>query len=117
MNTYQKTALLKLTTYGNPAVNSPITLATSTPPNQKNLLTTKMGTSNTKEASQNGDQDVTIIENQEVHTGLLEDHDWKLNLILIIVTLQLIIGILATLRRQWKKTAIRAAQSVAALDV
>lgn len=76
-----------------------------------------MGNDNTKEATQNGDQDVTIIENQEVHTGLLEDHDWKLNLILIIVTTQLIIGILNILRKQWKKAALKAAKSVAALDV
>lgn len=47
----------------------------------------------------NGDPDVTII---EVHSGLLEDHNWKLNLILIILTIQLIIGFLTILRKQWK---------------
>lgn len=76
-----------------------------------------MGNDNSKKPTQNGDQDVTIIENQEVHTGLLEDYDWKINLILIISTIQLLIGILTILRKQWKKTAIKAAKSVAALDV
>lgn len=52
----------------------------------------------------NGDPDVPII---EVHTGLLEDHDWKLNLILIIVTIQLIIDFLTILRKQWKEAKSR----------
>lgn len=61
----------------------------------------------------NGDQAVTIIENQEVYTGLLTDHDWKLNLILLILIIQLFIGSLTIVRMQWKKTILKSSTSVA----
>ena len=43
-----------------------------------------MGSEASKEESSKtiGDQTVTIVENQEVHTSFLEDHAWKLNVIL-----------------------------------
>lgn len=76
-----------------------------------------MGSENTKEATQSGDQDVTIIENREVHTGLLESHDGKINIVLGIVAIQMLITILGIVRKQFRKQALKAAKSVATLDV
>ncbi|KXJ68709.1 hypothetical protein RP20_CCG002112 [Aedes albopictus] len=49
-----------------------------------------MGSKASKEESSKtiGDQTVTIVENQEVYTSFLEDHAWKLNVILCLLTIQ-----------------------------
>lgn len=74
-----------------------------------------MGNEDSKQATQNGDQDVTIIQTQEVHTGMLTDHDFKLTLILIAVGIQLIITIAKMIKRQFKLQATKAARAAAAI--
>lgn len=51
-----------------------------------------MGNNSSKKESPEtlGDQTVTIVENQEIHTELHQQHAWKLNLILLIVSIQVI---------------------------
>lgn len=71
-----------------------------------------MGKEQSKEQDQStiGDQTVTIIENQEVHTGQHEDHNLKLNIILILLTVQTSIVIIKLATKLMKKAMSKAAQ-------
>ena len=73
-----------------------------------------MGKQQSKEQEQStiGDQTVTIIENQEVHTGQHEHHNLKLNIILILLTMQTIIVIVKLATKLMKKAMSKAAQKV-----
>ena len=75
-----------------------------------------MGKSNSKpQADVTGDKDVTIINNQELHSDFHEDHAVKLNLILAIAIVQLIIVLYKMWHRRVERKAIKKVQSIADL--
>lgn len=69
-----------------------------------------MGNKDSKDTTQNGDHDVTIIQIQEVHISILADHDAKLTLLIIRVGIQLLASILMVIKKQLKKQAANAAR-------
>lgn len=75
-----------------------------------------MGNDKSKQAEQSGDQDVTIIQTQEVHTSILSDHDQKLNLLIIMVGILLCITMVKTIKKQWKIQATKAAMAAAIIN-
>lgn len=70
-----------------------------------------MGNHDSKDTSQSGDHDVTIIQTQEVHTNLLADHDTKLLILIIMVGIQLIITVWMLIKNQLQKQATKAARA------
>lgn len=76
-----------------------------------------MGNNDSKDTEQSGNQDVVIIQNQEVHTGMLTDHEMKLNILMIMVAIQLLITLGNMVQKLLQKQALKAAKSVATLDV
>lgn len=80
------------------------------------LIAKKMGKTQSK--NENGDvQLTTIVQNQENHS---EDHNTQIIiswLILAAVLMQLIITLYTLYKRRERKVAIKAAKSVAALDM
>lgn len=76
-----------------------------------------MGNTPVKEESSKtvGDQTVTIVENQEVHTGFHESHQWKLNVILVLLIIQTIIMVVKTLTLILRKAFDKAAKKAAAV--
>lgn len=70
-----------------------------------------MGNTPDKEQSAKsiGDQTVTIVENQEVHTAAHVEHSWKLNIILALLVVQLSITVIKYAMNLVKKTLARAA--------
>lgn len=75
-----------------------------------------MGKQNSKPQQQvTGDKDVTIINNQELHSDFHEDHVLKLNIILAIVIVQLIIVLYKLWHRRVERKAIKKVQSIADL--
>lgn len=75
-----------------------------------------MGTTESKdqkeEVKQLGDQQVTVIENQQIHTEYHTQHDVKLWVILVVTTVLLVLKILKTVCRYCKKQALKAAGTV-----
>lgn len=71
-----------------------------------------MGKEQSKQQDQStiGDQTVTIIENQEVHTGQHEAHSVKLNIILILLIVQTLIVIVKLAAKLMKKAMSKAAR-------
>lgn len=76
-----------------------------------------MGNTPDKEESSKtvGDQTVTIVENQEVHTGFHESHQWKLNIILVLLTIQAAIMVVKTLALILRKAFAKAAERAVAV--
>lgn len=74
-----------------------------------------MGNTSDKEESAKtvGDQTVTIIENQEVHSTAHAEHAWKLNVILTLLAIQLAIALLKYAVGLAKKTLAKAATKAA----
>ena len=60
-----------------------------------------------------GDQTVTIVENQEVHAAALEQSAWKLNLVLVLLTLQVLLVLIKQALKTMKKTVVKAAAKAA----
>lgn len=79
---------------------------------------TNMGNSDSKDqdVKQIGDQQVTLIENQEVHTEYHTQHEWKLLIILAAVVTLLILKVLKLTWRFCKKQAFKTARSVATIQ-
>lgn len=73
-----------------------------------------MGHDQSKEeqVKQIGDQQVTVIENQEVHTEALEQSGVKITIILIIVALQLVLAIMKHIKKKFQKSAVQAARTI-----
>lgn len=71
-----------------------------------------MGNTPDKEESSKtvGDQTVTIVENQEVHTGFHENHEWKLNIILVLLVIQTAIMVVKTLSLVLRRAFAKAAE-------
>ncbi|KXJ30248.1 hypothetical protein RP20_CCG002782 [Aedes albopictus] len=66
---------------------------------------------------QNGDSDITIINNQDQHTEMLLAHEWKIVVILVIVGLQLAVTLYVLFMKREKRRASKiAARSIAALN-
>lgn len=76
-----------------------------------------MGNRKSKPSAEvNGDKDVTIINNQEVHSDYHEEHSVKLNIILVIVILQLMFVMYKVWHKRVQRKAFRKAQSIADID-
>lgn len=77
-----------------------------------------MGNSDSKDqdVKQIGDQQVTLIENQEVHTEFHNQHEWKLYVILAAVVTLLVLKILKLGWRFCKKQAFKTARSMATIQ-
>lgn len=77
-----------------------------------------MGHDQSKEeqVKQIGDQQVTVIENQEVHAETLAQSEIKIWIILVIVGLLLLLKLLEETQKKWKKEAFKAARSVATVQ-
>ena len=75
-----------------------------------------MGKTQSKAISQSGDPQVTVIQNQEVHTQMHEDHEIKLWIILALLCILVLFKIQSVYKKRERKTAIKAARSVAALS-
>lgn len=67
-------------------------------------------------ASVTGDKDLTIINNQEIHSDFHEDHALKLNIILVLVTIQLVFVIYKIWHKRIQKKTILKVKSMADLD-
>ena len=65
----------------------------------------KMGNSESKDqdVKQIGDQQVTVIENQEVHTEMHGQHEWKLWLIVGLQIFMVIMMLIKTAKKKCKK--------------
>lgn len=68
------------------------------------------GASKEESAKTIGDQTVTIVENQEVHTGFHEDHSAKLNIILCLLIIQTLWIIIKNVVKLAKKMMVKAAK-------
>lgn len=71
-----------------------------------------MGIESTKEENPKtiGNQTVTIVENQEVHTSFHEEHSWKLNCILFLLIIQTLWIIIKNVNKLVKRTMENAAK-------
>lgn len=67
--------------------------------------------------NEQGDGDLTIINNQETHTELHQAHEFKLWLIVIMVAIMLTIQIYKIIAKHEQKKVMQKAKSVAALDI
>lgn len=76
-----------------------------------------MGKHQSKNINQNGDPQVTVIQNQEQHSVEHEFHNLLLWLILMTVLAQLVITLYGEYKKREKKVALNAARSIAALNV
>lgn len=71
-----------------------------------------MGNKKSTPASEiTGDKNIAIINTQEVHTNYHEDHELKLNIILILVAIQLTIVIYKAWQKRLKTKAYRKARN------
>lgn len=70
----------------------------------------KMGKPQSKEENESGQQLVSIIENQNSHSELHEDHSFKLSLLLGFVIFIMIVVIIKIIRNIIRKDAERAAR-------
>lgn len=79
---------------------------------------TKMGSSDSKEnnVKQIGDQQVTVIENQEVHTEYHTQHELKLTIIMVAVLALLALKLIKIGWKFCKRQAFETARSVATLQ-
>lgn len=77
-----------------------------------------MGNSDSKdqEVKQIGDQQVTLIENQEIHTEFHNQHEWKLLVIMVAVLILLVLKIMKLLLKFCQKQAFKTARSVATIQ-
>lgn len=79
-----------------------------------------MGNTETKDQSQDvkqiGDQQVTVIENQEVHTEYHSQHEWKLTVIMIAVLILLALKLLKIAWNFCRKEALKTARSIATIQ-
>lgn len=72
-----------------------------------------MGKSNSKSAvTHNGDPQIRIVNNQELHGEILEQHETILYVILGIVSLQLIIMLYTLQKKRERKLALKLAKSL-----
>ena len=73
-----------------------------------------MGKEQSKEQEQStiGDQTVTLIQNQEIHTGLHETNGLKLNVILFLMTLQTMVVVIKLTIKLLIRAMHKAAQKV-----
>lgn len=75
-----------------------------------------MGNSDSKyqdsEVKQLGDQQVTLIENQQIHTEYNTQNDFKLWIILTVTITLLVMKVLKVMCKYCKKQALKAAKSV-----
>lgn len=76
----------------------------------------KMGKTQSKSAN-NGDAQVTVIQNQELHSEEHEQQSLMLWLILVVVIMQLVIKLYQMYKNREKKIALKAARSIAAINV
>lgn len=63
---------------------------------------------NTSEVKQLGDQQVTLIENQQIHTEFHTQHDFKLWIIIVLLTILLIERATRIIYKRCKKQAKQA---------
>lgn len=75
-----------------------------------------MGNSDSKdqEVKQIGDQQVTVIENQEVHTEMHSQHEAKLWIIIGMLTFIIALNLTKIVINKCRKEAYKAARSMAA---
>lgn len=76
-----------------------------------------MGKNQSKSTNNAGDPQVTVINTQEQHTADHEQQSLLLWLILIVVILQLVIKLYETYKKREKRIAMKAARSIASLNV
>lgn len=77
-----------------------------------------MGKTQSKQYNENGEVKLTtIVQNQQTHSEDHEEHTLMLWLILAAVLIQLTITLYTLYKRRERKVAIKAAKSVAALDI
>ncbi|KXJ84467.1 hypothetical protein RP20_CCG016082 [Aedes albopictus] len=83
-----------------------------------------MGGTKSKEentAHTHGNQLVTVIQTQDVHSTEHQEQQTLLHIILVLQTIIILILVAKmihkTMRKRWMKKGIRAAQSIATLDV
>lgn len=70
-----------------------------------------MGKEQSKE-EQNGDSQVTVIQNQAMHTSLHEAHELKLWMVLIISIMHLLLSLYKMHEKRLRKRALKTARSV-----
>lgn len=75
-----------------------------------------MGKPNSKTVNLSGDPQVMIMNTLEAHSALHEDHDLKLSIILAAVVTQLLVTAYILWKKHTRRTALKAAKSVAALQ-
>lgn len=74
-----------------------------------------MGVKQSREESAKtvGDQTVTIVENQEIHSAAHIEHAWKLNLIVALLIVQIWIALIKHAIKAVKKSLAKAATKAA----
>lgn len=80
------------------------------------IVILKMGTSQSKETEVTGDSQVQVINKLEVHEGLHQQHEMKLTVILIIVSIHFVITIYKLYKEHTRSLAFKAAKSIADLE-
>lgn len=76
-----------------------------------------MGKSASKpSATVTGDKDLTIINNQEIHSDFHEDHELKLNIIIVLVIIQLVFVVYKIWHKKVQKKTMQKIKSIADLD-
>ena len=76
-----------------------------------------MGKTQSRNVGSSGDAQVNIVNSLEDHSAAHESHELKLWIILVVVIAQLLILLYKQNQRAAKKRALKAAVSVAKLDV
>lgn len=72
-----------------------------------------MGTTESKDTHVTGDPQVQVLNKLEVHENMHIEHDRKITIILVIVTVQLIITVYRLYKEHTRTQAIKAAKSLA----
>ena len=75
-----------------------------------------MGAKRSKSYKNTGDSQVDIVNKLELHEDYHEEHNIKITLILIVVTLLLVVTLYELYRRHSRAQTMRVAKSVAALQ-
>lgn len=74
-----------------------------------------MGKTQSKKAQISGDPQVAVLNQLEIHEELHTQHEFKLSLILVLVTIHLLITLFRLYKGHTRKQALKAAKSVADL--
>lgn len=100
-----------------PPDNGIWTIETRTQSKLVNEQSPKMGKTNSKsDVVHNADPQIRIVNNQEIHSEFHEEHAIKLNIVLVVVSAQLILVVYKMWRRRVQQKAIRKIKSIAELD-